>query len=68
MVGDSFGEEIVLELEEEYLYTIVAKTAMKMYHVSHDFQYQYQGSLALHYVIQGGLENDKCAECIESML
>lgn len=32
--GDSFGEEIILGLEEDFHYTICAKTAMKMYAIS----------------------------------
>jgi len=31
--GDSFGEEIVLGLEEEYHYTIIASTAMSLYSI-----------------------------------
>jgi CRP-like cAMP-binding protein len=34
--GDSFGEEIILELEEEYQYTIVSKTAVNMLEIQKD--------------------------------
>jgi CRP-like cAMP-binding protein len=41
--GDSFGEEIVLGIEEEHLYSVVARTAMQMFCIHEEgFQVAYE--------------------------
>eukprot|EP00931_Biecheleriopsis_adriatica_P078205 TRINITY_DN51668_c0_g1_i1.p1 TRINITY_DN51668_c0_g1~~TRINITY_DN51668_c0_g1_i1.p1 ORF type:complete len:788 (+),score=133.85 TRINITY_DN51668_c0_g1_i1:290-2365(+) len=41
--GDSFGEEIIFSLEQDYQYTVVAKTSVSMYDISmDDFKHQFR--------------------------
>jgi hypothetical protein len=48
-VGDSFGEEIIFGLEENYLYTVVAVSAATLFSISEDgFKDQFKNMPELH--------------------